>query len=197
MTAVHRRVVILLIGLALSAVAFALSVGAVGRAQADDAPADPPSGEAPIDPVTEALGATTPEAIAELQNAQEKLTDISQTDSAQGAQINAVRSELGDAVDELYDGLADDPLAEHGQGWWRQCMAARGTPFDSPIAIEEAIDSPRSNPDEIQGHALDDVLTNRDDCEQKVSHLLSTTHSMISFPSGCGRTKRPSTSTKA
>jgi hypothetical protein len=145
-----------------------------GRAQADDPPPpQPTSGESPLDPITEALGADTPEEIADLQGAQQELTAIAATDTPEGEHVNAVRSELGEAVDELYEGVAADPQAARARGWWRQCMAARGTPFDSPNDIETAIDSPRDDLNQLEGRDLDTVFANRDECEDEASKLLT------------------------
>jgi hypothetical protein len=169
----RRRVLGLFLGaLVLTGTMFGAIVA--GRAQADDPP--PPEttpGQAPLDPITEALGADTPEEIAELQTAQQELTAIGATDSAEGEHVNEVRSELGDAVDQLYEGVAADPQAARARGWWRQCMAARGTPFDSPNDIEAAIDSPRDELNQLEGHDLDTVFRNRDECEDEASKLLA------------------------
>ncbi len=111
--------------------------------------------------------------IVELQQAQERLTAIGEADTSEASHVNEIRSELGDAVDDLYQEVADDPGAAKARTWWRQCMAARGTAFDSPNAIEDAIAAPRSDVGEIDGHTLDVILANRDECEAEASELLS------------------------
>jgi hypothetical protein len=169
----RRRILGLLLGLLVVTGAMFGAIAA-GRAQADDPPPpEPVAGEAPLDPITQALGADTPEEIAELQTAQQELTAIGATDSPEGEHVNAVRSDLGDAVDDLYAEVAADPQAARARGWWRQCMAARGTPFDSPIDIEAAIDSPRDDLNLLAGHDLETVFRNRDECEDEASKLLA------------------------
>jgi hypothetical protein len=169
----RRRVVSLLLGSLVMTGAMFVAIAA-GRAQADDPPPpEPIVGETPLDPITEALGADTPEEIADLQTAQQEMTAIGATDSPEGEHVNEVRSDLGEAVDDLYEGVAADPQAERARGWWRQCMAARDTPFDSPNDIEAAIDSPRDDLNQLEGHDLDTVFRNRDDCEDQASKLLT------------------------
>jgi hypothetical protein len=151
----------------------ACGIGVATTARADD-DATIPAVEAPLDPVTEALGADTPEAVVELQQAQQELTQIGLSGSPEGDHANQVRSDLGDAVDELYAAVTDDPVAQHAQASWRHCMAELGTPYDSPAAIEVSIDAPRVDPDHIDGHLLDDVLANRDACDAQVQDDLAT-----------------------
>jgi hypothetical protein len=133
----HGRAWILGLLAVAGTIAFVPSADASGEARYLDA------GERPFDPVVAALEVAEDD-IADLRHAQdvfyERLAASDDLRSPTAVHLIDLDGRWEDAIDDLYSAVADTPEAAILQEEWRECMARAGTPFQSPMDMQDAID---------------------------------------------------------